>query len=337
MKILLTGATGFLGKHLLELLLSDSRVEKLWVTTRSKRSHPHSKVEVIQLDLSDPGQVLNLAVLPDAVIHLAGLYDFEQSYASCYTQNVLPAVNLAKKLKDWNQDRHVPLYLASTYAVTFGQDASAAEEPLKTFPPTSIPYAYTKAIAERAITDAHIPCAVFRLGMLIGTSNDGSTDKLDGPYAFLRLIESTSAMARWVRRIPIPAKPDGILPLVPVDSAAKVFHDALFRPEIAQAPAQIFGVYDSKSIPIRDFSKSVFDRYAPDAHAVFFSKAPASALRLQSRFTPISADAFKFAIHPVEIENRRFQKVFSNTLIPHFQSYENAFYAGYRLFTRGTL
>jgi nucleoside-diphosphate-sugar epimerase len=335
MKVLLTGATGFLGRELLDLLLADPRIQHIWVTTRNKRSHPNPKAEVIRMDLSDPGQVLNLDILPDAIIHLAGLYDFEESYESCYTQNLLPTLHLTWKAREWNQQKRVPLLFASTYAVTYGQDLSAAEEPLQALPPMAIPYAFTKAIAERAITDSEVPSAIFRLGVLVGKSTDGATNKLDGAYAFLRLMESVRPLTRLMKTIPLPAKADGILPLVPVDAAARVFLEALFRPEVAGTPAQIYGTYDPSSVRIRDFAESVFSRYAAGARPVFFEGISNSFLKLQSRFTPVSADAFRFALKPIAIQNPRFQEVFSQTPIPHFKSYEHAFYSGYRLFTRG--
>lgn len=336
MKLLMTGATGFLGKRLLEMLLSDPRIEKIWVTSRNKRTHPSPKVQVLQIDLSDPGLVLNIDILPDAVIHLAGLYDFEENYESCYTQNVLPTLHLAKRVREWNQAKRVPLLFASTYAVTYGQPASVSESPLIALPPTNLPYAYTKAVAERAITDSSIPSAVFRLGILVGSSKDGATDKLDGAYSFVQFVDSARSFLKLVRNVPIPGKPDGILPLVPVDCAAKVFHEALFRPEVAQNPAQIYGVYDSSSIPVREFSESVFKNFAPGSKALFFAKIPESIIRFQSRFTPISSSAFKFSVSPVEVENNRFQRTFSQTLVPHFRTYEDAFYSGYRLMSRGS-
>jgi len=337
MRILLTGATGFLGKQLLELLLSDARVQHIWVPSRSKRSHPNPKVEVLNVNLSDPAQIYNLEIEPDAVVHLAGLYDFEEDYENCYTQNVLPALHLARKTREWNTKRRVPLYFASSYSVTFGQDESAAEEPLQTLPPASLLYPYTKALAERAITDSDVPGAVFRLGVLVGKSTDGATDKLDGAYSFVRMMEAARPLMRFLRQIPLPGKPEGILPLVPVDAAARIFHEALFNPIVAESPARIYGAYDPRSISIREFSDSVLKKYAPGSRAIFLKKIPESILRLQSRFTPVSSDAFQFALNPVALSNARFQSAFPQLLIPHFKTYEHAFYSGYRLLTKGTV
>jgi nucleoside-diphosphate-sugar epimerase len=336
MKVLLTGATGFLGKNLLELLLTDPRVERIWVVSRNKRTHPSPKVKVLRLDLSDPAQIFNFEASPDAVIHLAGLYSFEQGYESCYTQNLVPALHLSMKLREWNKQKRIPLYFASTYAVTFGQEQSAAEEPLTQLPTTQIPYAYTKALAERAITDSGIPCAIFRLGVLVGKTTDGSFDKLDGAYSFVHLIDSVRPFIRWMKRIPLPGKPDGVLPLVPVDTAAKVFHEALFRENAAAAPARIYGVYDTQSISIREFSDSVLAHYAPGSQGFFIQRVPRLFLEAQSRLTPVSADAFQFALNPVKLENESFQETFPSIQIPHFSSYESAFFSGYRLMTRGS-
>jgi len=337
MKILLTGATGFLGKHLLEILLNDERISSIDIVSRRKRTHPSAKAKTISIDLSDPSSVNDLTDDFNAVIHLAGLYDFRESLSNDYSQNVLPTLNLVEKLKEWNKKRCVPLYFASSYGVGFGIRAGVAEEPLIELPSKRVPYAYTKAIAERAITDAKIPGAIFRLGILVGSSKTGAIEKIDGPYALMKALQGykSSRIAQTIPVIPIPAKRAGILPLVPVDVAAEVFHEAVFRNSGMSEPARIFGVYESTSVEISRFCEFIVAAFTPWAKPLYLEDVPSPALKVQEFLTGIPHQTFMFSLEPIDLRNERFVSEYSSFRIPHFDTYRNVFLKGFEDFSGG--
>jgi GDP-4-dehydro-6-deoxy-D-mannose reductase len=69
-KILLTGASGFVGRHMAEVLLR--RGDRVVALDRDiPRDMPHG-VEFLTMDLRDPASMVNLPRVWDGVIHLAG-------------------------------------------------------------------------------------------------------------------------------------------------------------------------------------------------------------------------------------------------------------------------
>ncbi len=338
MKILLTGATGFLGKYVLNLLLADTRIEKIVITSRNQSSHPHSKVKMLQTDLSHPKSLNDLDIDIDAAVHLAGLYDFNADFKENYNQNVLPTTHLISKLKQLNQSKRIPIYFASTYAVGFGSKETLLEEPLKKIPPPpkEIPYAYTKAIAEKFITDSNVPSRIFRLGVIIGESKTGTIEKMDGAYPFLRTLLSLQNIPaiQHIKYLPIPAKKGGILPLVPVDSAAKIFHQALFMnyPE----DQLIYGAYNSDSVTFDDFCTILMEHFLPGTRPIFIEKPSGKILlKLQEKITGIHQTILKFSIQPVQLKNEKFKSHFSHLNIPPFHTYKDSFISGYENFSEG--
>jgi UDP-glucose 4-epimerase len=332
MKVLLTGATGFLGKRLLELLIRDERVKSIEVVSRKKRTHPDPKVRVIHGDLAEAASRNTLPADPDAVVHLAGFYNFKDGFAVNYKENVLTALTLLDWLKQRNRKKPVPIYYSSTYVVTHGGTREATERPVEALPGAELPYAYTKALAEKTFSDADLPGAIFRLGVLVGDTERGDIEKLDGPYPFLKLLRALGSfpLTKALKVVPIPADPKGVLPLVPVDSAAMVFHRAIFEKNDWRTGRDVFGVYNTESLPLGALAEAILGEFLPGARPTFVSSLPPLVLRLQSGITGVTPTAFHFSMHPVSVHNPRFLEQFPDCRIPPFSEYREAFFAGFR-------
>lgn len=330
MRVLLTGATGFLGKQVLELLLADPRIIQIQVVTRRPLKHPDPKVRVIQADLSFPGDCRQLGEEFDAVIHLAGLYDFTQGFVSNYTQNVLPALNLAAKLRELNQKRRVPIYYASTFAVGYQHPGILDEKPLEHLAPKSFSYGFTKGVAEQALLSAGIPAFAFRLGVLVGTQEDGRIEKVDGPYYFFQILEKLARTpgARFLKRVPIPARPDAHIPLVPVDLAARTFQEALFHPGLAEEASGVYGLYSLDCVSVREMTEAVLGKYLPGSKPVYLNRVPEFLTRSRG-------EIFRFGLEPVRLDNSRFQERFPMIRLPRFEGFESALFQGYETYTKG--
>lgn len=339
MKILLTGGTGFLGKRVLKILCEDARIERVDVVTRRKLRSPYEKCRMIRLDLADPACLNDLSDDVDAVLHLAGLYDFQKSLEEDYSENVMITLNLLEKVRLWNRQRRVPIYYTSTYGVGFGQTKTLKETALEDLPSKSIPYAYTKAVAERALTDAKVPGAIFRLGALIGPTDSGEIEKIDGPYMYMKLLHDVASipLAQKITRIPVPADPDGILPLVPADCAANALVEGVFRlPSRSGTTAEdIFGVYNSKSVVLRDFCKTMISEFLPNAHPFFVKYMPELVMRHQEKVTGIPEAVFRFSIQSFNVRNDRFLSVFGDLAVPQFEKYQKAFFKGFKDYMSG--
>src|SRR5207253_3343994 len=81
-------------------------------------------------------------------------------------------------------------------------------------------YFRTKFEAERIVRErASVPWRVYRPGMVIGSSETGEADRIDGPYYAFKLIQQMrSAVPQWT---PFIGPEGGPLNVVPVDFVAE--------------------------------------------------------------------------------------------------------------------
>ena len=70
--VALTGSTGFIGSHILKLLLTNNVHIKVLVRNPHKISVRHTNIEIISGDLHDRSSLIKLTSNVDAVIHCAG-------------------------------------------------------------------------------------------------------------------------------------------------------------------------------------------------------------------------------------------------------------------------
>jgi nucleoside-diphosphate-sugar epimerase len=343
MNILLTGASGFLGKHVLRQLVADERVSRVVVSTRKKRRHDSPKVEVRVLDLTHSADFpIDLSNI-DAILHLAGLYDFNASFKDCYEQNVMATLNLVRAVRE--SGRSIPIHFASTYAVGCHSGQLLREEALVDSPPPSEPYAHTKAIAESCLAESGLPVRIFRLGILMGDSKRGEIEKLDGPYAFFRLIRSLSRLplSQKISKIPIPAAPEAVLPLVPVDIAAGVLVESCLSggPEVRGTEikgAEFYGVYLPSSARVRDVVQAAIDEFMPNAKPWYVdARLPERLLSAQQRFTGVAASAWNYANQHTQLESSAFESHFGKNRIPAFAEQRAVWIRGFRNYMDGTL
>jgi GDP-4-dehydro-6-deoxy-D-mannose reductase len=102
-KILITGATGFVGKHLVNSLLSQQELEVIG-TYRSEPGQMPEGVQLEKVNLLDQDAVDNLISThkPDAVYHLAGLPSAAESFktpADSITNNIIGELLVLEALR----------------------------------------------------------------------------------------------------------------------------------------------------------------------------------------------------------------------------------------------
>jgi UDP-glucose 4-epimerase len=147
MRVLVTGGSGFIGRHVVRRLLA--RGDEVVVADRV--DFPDSDVEIVKGDLRDP-EVVERAVTADldAVIHLAALPSVLQSVIQpheTFTTNVAATELILDRCRIEEVDRFV---FASTNAVVGNVGATTIDERIALMPLT--PYGGTKAACEMLLT-----------------------------------------------------------------------------------------------------------------------------------------------------------------------------------------
>src|SRR5258706_3332609 len=231
MSYFVTGATGFIGRFLVEKLLARDgevfvlvrrgSVKKLEELQVRWGAQVHRVVPVIG-DLAKPNlgvSAAEIAKLKGKVkhfFHLAAIYDLAADAESQEKDNIdgtRHAVELAAAL-DAGCFHHVSsIAAAGLYDGVFREDMFEEAEEL------DHPYFRTKHESEAIVRkEAKTPWRVYRPGIVVGHSRTGEIDKIDGPYYFFKLIQKMrNALPPWVPTVGIEG---GRINIVPVDFVA---------------------------------------------------------------------------------------------------------------------
>ena len=102
MKVLITGASGFVGSHLLDLLLKGNNEVGIIARKNSKLDIDESQVKIYRCGLEKPDLLINIVNKYDYIIHLAGCvralkYETYRHINSTLTDNLLNACLTSKK------------------------------------------------------------------------------------------------------------------------------------------------------------------------------------------------------------------------------------------------
>jgi NAD(P)-dependent dehydrogenase (short-subunit alcohol dehydrogenase family) len=260
---LVTGVTGFIGRHLAERLLGLDDIE-LYAVVRQRsqerlaaltRGWPHGdRVIPIAGDLArpllgiDPADIERLTDQVDHMIHLAALYDMtapEEANQAANVGGTRHAVELANRL-GVRCFHHV-----SSVAVAGDHRGVFREEDFDIGQRLPSPYHATKFEAERLVRDeARVPWRVYRPAVVIGSSLTGEMDKIDGPYYFFEGIQRLAGLPSW---LPIAGPDLGQTNVVPVDYVAAATAHLIGRPGldgrtfhlVAPRPQPLADVYNA--------------------------------------------------------------------------------------------
>ncbi len=228
MKYFLTGGTGFIGRFLVEKLLARGGTVYLLVREQSldkldglRERWDADEKQVVPVigDLSRPKlgltdeQVKDLGGQIDHFFHLAAIYDMSADGHSQHVANVegtRNAVEAATALKASHFHHVSSIAAAGLFKGTFREDMFAEAKNL------DHPYLRTKHESEGVVREScEVPWRIYRPGMVIGHSQTGEIDKIDGPYYFFKLLQKLRhALPQWVPTIGIEG---GRLNIVPVD------------------------------------------------------------------------------------------------------------------------
>jgi NAD(P)-dependent dehydrogenase (short-subunit alcohol dehydrogenase family) len=261
MNYFVTGATGFIGKFLLERLLARPQAEvyvlvrqgseSKFVSLCERFAEASSRLHLVSGDITQPGLVsadefANLSGQIDHVFHLAAVYDMAMDNATADLVNnegTRHVVEFANALGG-----HVCLHHVSSIAVA-GEDfvGTFTESMFDEGQPIRHPYYRTKFGSEKIVREeATVPYRVYRPGAVVGDSRTGEMDKIDGPYYFFKTIQKLSfTLPKW---LPLIAIKGGRVTLVPVDYVAAAMDHIAHQPGLdgkafflIQSPAPTMG------------------------------------------------------------------------------------------------
>jgi nucleoside-diphosphate-sugar epimerase len=169
MKILLTGATGFLGFRTLEKLIEIDEVTSIIATGRTiKQSHylKHPKITYILGELSDKAFVEEITQDVEFVIHAAALSSPWGKYKEFEDANLRSQLNLINAIKRNKIVKYIYISTPSMYFDSTNRKDIRENDPL----PRKFINAYstTKRMAEIELINSGIPYVILRPRALTG-------------------------------------------------------------------------------------------------------------------------------------------------------------------------
>jgi NAD(P)-dependent dehydrogenase (short-subunit alcohol dehydrogenase family) len=272
MQYFVTGATGFIGKRLVKKLLGrrgstvyflmrEESAAKLpdllayWGVSKTRAIPVYGDLTAKKLGVA--GDVIkSLKGQIDHLYHLAAVYDLsadEEAQVAVNIEGTRSMVEFAQAI-DAGHVHHVSsIAAAGLYEGVFREDMFEEAENL------DHPYFMTKHESEKIVRkECKRPWTVYRPAMVVGDSQTGEMDKIDGPYYFFKLIQRLrQILPPWMPSVGLEG---GRINIVPVDFVV----DALEHISHKVAKGQgCYHLVDPKGYRVGD----VLDIFSKAAHA----------------------------------------------------------------------
>ncbi|MGI9084990.1 MAG: SDR family oxidoreductase [Aeromicrobium sp.] len=261
MAYFVTGATGFIGRRLIAELV-DHRRGTIWVLVRPGseekldrfryRWNNSTRIEVVPGELTEEGLGVDAGWVKEHrgdikhFFHLAASYDMTASTAQNDELNTGGTHN-ALQLADALQVGC--FHQVSSIAASGDFRGRYTEEMFDEGQGFQSDYHRTKFESEKIVRDeATVPWRVYRPAIVVGDSETGEIDKLDGPYYFFTLIKRMrDYMPQW---LPMFGAGMGSTNVVPVDYVAKAMDHLAHEPGLDNRAFHLVNPRPQKNIDI---------------------------------------------------------------------------------------
>jgi NAD(P)-dependent dehydrogenase (short-subunit alcohol dehydrogenase family) len=247
MAYFVTGATGFIGRFLVQELV-DNREGEIFALCRegsldrlerlkeewTANGGDGDRVTPVIGDLGEPDLGIDPAWIEshrgdiEHFFHLAAIYDMTASDEMNETMNVggtRNAVGLAGKLDVGHFHQVSSVAASGDFRGVFDESMFDEGQRLPS------PYHRTKFESEKIVREeAEVPWRVYRPAIVVGHSETGAMDKIDGPYYFFPLLKRMrDTLPGWVPLVGIDL---GDTNVVPVDYVAKAMDHIAHQPDL---------------------------------------------------------------------------------------------------------
>jgi NAD(P)-dependent dehydrogenase (short-subunit alcohol dehydrogenase family) len=225
-----TGATGFIGRHLVDQLLKRDGTIHVMVREGSRAKleeliaswgAPPERIVPVIGDLTAPllgvsEEDRGTLAGADHFFHLAAVYDMaadEETNRRANVEGTQNAIDLANELGVKRFHHASSIAVSGRYRGLFREDMFDEGQKL------ADPYSATKFESEKMVRERlEVPWRVYRPGIVVGHSQTGEMDKIDGPYYFFKVIQRLRhALPPWM---PVVGLEGGTINIVPVDFVA---------------------------------------------------------------------------------------------------------------------
>ena len=294
MSYFVTGGTGFLGRYLIGNLLKRKGTIHVLVRKDSlkkfdalakKMGWDSKRVLPVTGDMTAPkcgltaAQIRNLTGKVQHFFHLAAIYDLTASAESQRAANIdgtQHALDLAAVLKAGCFHHTSSIAAAGMYPGVFREDMFEEAEGLDD------PYLRTKHDSEGLVrAEKRIKWRIYRPGMVVGHSQTGEMDKIDGPYYFFTFLKKLREMLPpWMPTLGIEG---GRINVVPVDFVVDAMDHIAHKPKL---DGHCFHLTDPEPMRVGE----VLNTFARAGHA------PEMTMRIDARMFAFVPGGIRMAV-----------------------------------------
>ena len=315
MRYFVTGGTGFIGRRLISKLLRDAGNTVYFLVREQSRGRQQSLREYLGAAQSRALAVVgdvrqdccgvsgaDLQALSggiDHFFHLAAVYDLRADPAHELETNIdgtRHALALARALQAGCFHHVSSIAAAGLYNGVFREDMFEEAEHYEH------PYFRSKHDSERLVRAEHaLPWRIYRPGLVVGDTQTGAADKIDGPYYFFKLIQRLRAvLPPWMPAIGVEG---GRINIVPVDYVVDAMTWIAAMPGL---DGRCFHLTDPAPLRVGD----VLNLFAHAAHA------PPMSLRINGALLNLLPDSVRRGLAAIAPVRRLAQAVMEDLGLP---------------------